>query len=64
MKAGIAAMVGAMQMAQRKGFRPRGTVILAAVADEEVDQTGTRYLGSIGLKAIMPWLQNRPASNQ
>ena len=51
MKAGIAAMVGAMQMAQRKGFRPRGTVILAAVADEEVDQTGTRYLGSIGLKA-------------
>jgi len=51
MKAGIAAMVSAIQMAQRKGFRPRGTVILAAVADEEVDQTGSRYLGEIGLKA-------------
>ena len=51
MKAGIASMVSALQAMLQSGYEPRGTIILAAVADEEVDQTGTRYLGEIGLKA-------------
>ncbi|MGD0267359.1 MAG: M20 family metallopeptidase [Candidatus Methylomirabilota bacterium] len=51
MKAGLAAMIGAVAAVQRAGVALGGTAVLIGAVGEELDQLGTRRLVEEGLRA-------------
>lgn len=51
MKAGLAAMLGAMLALRARGEQPAGDVTIAAVVGEEEDSAGTRFLVKHGIGA-------------
>jgi succinyl-diaminopimelate desuccinylase len=51
MKGGVAAMAVALATLARSGFRPRGDLILAVSAGEEVDTVGARLMAKSGVLA-------------
>ncbi len=56
MKAGLAAMLVALAVAGRRGWRPKGDVRLAVTIGEEVDCVGARHLRDSGGLAGVGWI--------